>query len=271
MNTPFLLFAEAASIFFFMFIQLLARKKQPLHYCMVIGSFALGSVLLHSWAAEAGLIAGLPVLAYGDIAATFLAAPAFYLSSLTILHDGRRPVRSYALYFVLPTVFAVCAALFGLVAMAYALSRSAVFYFSGGRASGPAARPEWDRLAPELTARLELLMESSALYRDPALSLQRLAHALGVEPKRLSYHLHTVFSMTFRTYLNEWRLKAVCRDLCAASHRSILHTAFENGFNSKSSFNTLFYQKYGRTPREFRRENLHSTERRMQSARGIRN
>ena len=79
---------------------------------------------------------------------------------------------------------------------------------------------------------------------------------LGEEPKRLSYHLNVSLSTSFRGYINELRLAAVCQDLLAEPRRSILDIAFANGFNSKSSFNTLFFKKYGITPREFRRENL---------------
>ena len=99
-------------------------------------------------------------------------------------------------------------------------------------------------------------MKTEAPYRDETLSLRQLAGMLGVEPKRLSYHLNLHHAKSFRSYINELRLEAVCRDLMADSHRTILDTAFANGFNSKSSFNELFLKKYGKTPKEFRREDL---------------
>jgi AraC-like DNA-binding protein len=48
----------------------------------------------------------------------------------------------------------------------------------------------------------------------------------------------------------------VCKDLLADPGRTILDTAFANGFNSKSSFNDLFFKKYRMTPKEFRRAKL---------------
>ena len=63
-------------------------------------------------------------------------------------------------------------------------------------------------------------------------------------------------SFEFKSSINELRLEAVCRELMADPRRTILDTIFANGFNSKSSFNDLFFKKYGMTPKEFRRANL---------------
>jgi AraC-like DNA-binding protein len=146
-------------------------------------------------------------------------------------------------------------AITGLIAVAYALSRMGVSYFSQDRPPPTRhARPEWDNSAEELGSRLQALMESSAPYRDERLSVQTLARKLGVEPGQLSYHLNVRHSLTFRSYINEWRLRSVGEDLLSRPDRSILDIAFENGFNSKSSFNSLFFKKYGMTPREYRRQ-----------------
>lgn len=115
-------------------------------------------------------------------------------------------------------------------------------------------RPEWDKTAEELAARLSALMESETPYRDPDLTLPALAKQLGVDQKRLSYLFNVTLSTNFRSYINGRRLSAVCRELVEYPERSILDTAFANGFNSKSSFNTLFIKTYGKAPREFRKE-----------------
>jgi AraC-like DNA-binding protein len=144
----------------------------------------------------------------------------------------------------------------------YALTRSAAFYFSPDR-SPPRMRqrsPQWDDSADELEARLAQLMEREAPYRDELLSLGQLAGMLGVEPRRLSYHLNLHHAKSFRPYVNDLRLAAVCRELLADPRCTILSTAFANGFNSKSSFNDLFFKKYGMTPREFMRANRPRTE-----------
>jgi AraC-like DNA-binding protein len=352
---PFLLLAGAVGVLFFAIAQLPTRNKQPIHYCMIMACLSAGYILLYFWAVETGLILSVPVLVSSDISAIFWAAPSFYLAALTILHEGRRPVRSYAVYFIAPVLFAIsfgaynaitapaylkehgkvpshfsspalmfltlaadlafagavvldllaalrlrrsgrvnnnsgfrhqvaflfcylaasfillsafifrddrlfvyAALVFCVIILAYALSRTMVYYFTPARSVQffRQPRPEWDDSSEELAARLQALMEGSAPYRDPRLYLGQLARLLGVAPKRLSYHLHASLSVNFRGYINEWRLKAICRDLLEHPDHSILDIALENGFNSKSSFNTLFFRKYGRTPREFRKENL---------------
>ena len=90
------------------------------------------------------------------------------------------------------------------------------------------------------------------MYRNEELTLPQLARALGVEPRRLSYHFKTRCGTNFRGYINDLRLRAVCRDLLESPDSSILDLAYKNGFNSKSSFNMLFLKAYGLTPREFR-------------------
>lgn len=152
---------------------------------------------------------------------------------------------------------AACVAL-GATWMGYALTRTRAFYFSSdSRPARPRARkPGWDSSAADLEARLSSLMARESPYRDETLSLRKLAFLVGVDPKRLSYHLNHHHAKTFRSYINGLRLAAVGRDLLADPRRSILDTAFANGFNSKSSFNDLFYRKYGKTPKQFRREGV---------------
>jgi len=350
---PFLLFACGVVSLFFAVVQLTAANKQPLHYCMAICCLAAGYILIYLSGAAARLILRLPWLANSDIAVLLVVSPAFYLSSLTILHEGRRSVRSYLAYFVVPIALAFGTGLYnaltakrlgvgavlghfsssvlraltlaadllfiaaivlallaawrlhwarqigdraafrhqvvflfcylasaavvmagwglrnellytigclttGLLVVCYALSRTAPSYFAQNRRLLRLGRrePLWDASAPALTARLSRLMEKEAPYRDEELTLRRLAGMLGEEPKRLSYHLNVSLSNTFRGYINELRLAAICRDLLVDPRRTILDIAFSNGFNSKSSFNALFFRKYGRTPKEFRKRAL---------------
>ncbi|HUI70860.1 MAG TPA: helix-turn-helix domain-containing protein [Spirochaetia bacterium] len=350
----FLLFACSAVMLLFACAQLLAKNKSAVHYCMAVSCFLVSYLLFYFWAVNTGFVKRLPAaLLSSDISAALLVTPAFYLSSLTILHGGRRPVRSYSAYFIAPSVFAIgftaynafkarahvdqagaapghfgspfmtivttatyclyagavvldllaarrlhkeedvnnrrefgtqvvflfaylggslillsaCAvrsdqliaiafAVLGLVAVGFTLTCTSILYFPRDSLSPSllvsAAQQEWDRSAEELSVRLNRLMEESAPYTDPDLTLPRLARMLGEEPKRLSYHFNRTLSTNFRTYINERRLQAVCRDLRGKPDSSILDIAFANGFNSKSSFNTLFMRSLGTTPRAFR-------------------
>jgi len=153
------------------------------------------------------------------------------------------------------TLYTAACLMVTTIVVLYALTRSAAFYFSSdlSQPRPRKKRPQWDSSAGELDARIASLMETEAPYRNEMLSLRQLAEMLGVEPKRLSYHLNLTHSKSFRSYINDLRLEAVTRALLADPRRTILDTAFANGFNSKSSFNDLFFKKYGMTPKEFRR------------------
>lgn len=145
----------------------------------------------------------------------------------------------------------------GLIALGFAFAHMSVSFIvqrSTPSRSRTVFRPEWDQTATEIAARLTALMETEEPYRDPDLTLPKLAKLLRLDQKRLSYLFNVTLSKNYRSYLNERRLRAVCRELAEHPERSILDTAFANGFNSKSSFNTLFIKAYGKTPRAFRKE-----------------
>jgi AraC-like DNA-binding protein len=144
---------------------------------------------------------------------------------------------------------------FGFIALCFVLIHTTVSYLGRGKPIGSrpvATKPEWEDSDAELAARLSHIMDSVAPYRDSALTLGSLATLVRVEPRQLSYHIHAKHGLTFRGYINELRLDAVCRLFDQFPARSILDAAFECGFNSKSSFNTLFHLRYGQTPREYK-------------------
>gem|GEM_PF-2029193 len=151
-------------------------------------------------------------------------------------------------------------AMIGLSAVVFTLTCTSVVYFSGAEASPlrgiGQARPDWDLGAGEIAAKLEQAMKSTAAYRHADLRLDQLARLSKVEPRRLSYYFKANLGTNFRGYLNGLRLRAVCRDLRAKPFASILDIAMENGFSSKSSFNSLFVKAYGMTPREYRSRHL---------------
>ena len=108
---PFLLFAGGISILFFACAQFSGKHSLPVHYLILGGCLGAVYLLLYLWAAEIGIIEHLPAMVGSDISMIFLSTPAFYLSSLSILNEGRLRVRSYTIYFIGPVVFTI---IFGL-------------------------------------------------------------------------------------------------------------------------------------------------------------
>lgn len=108
----------------------------------------------------------------------------------------------------------------------------------------------------DITARLMELVERDKIFRDPNITLQSLSNMLAISTYQLSLILNEGMETNFRTFINNYRLKEA-RELLAEEHRkSILEIAFAVGFNSKSSFNTLFSRETGLSPREYRKNFL---------------
>lgn len=97
-------------------------------------------------------------------------------------------------------------------------------------------------------------MKTQCLYRDSELTLDKLAFMLSVSPHHLSEAIHTVLGENFYELVNRYRLEEVKQGLADPSkdHLTVLSIAFDAGFNSKSTFNTLFKKHTGMTPSEYR-------------------
>ena len=100
---------------------------------------------------------------------------------------------------------------------------------------------------------LSKAMERDRLYRDPLLSLPRLAERLSLSPHLLSRFLNDHLGKGFNDYLNGYRFQEACERLQKNRDETVLEILLECGFNSKSVFNTGFKKRYGTTPSLWRR------------------
>ncbi|NBB90032.1 MAG: helix-turn-helix domain-containing protein [Spirochaetes bacterium] len=103
-----------------------------------------------------------------------------------------------------------------------------------------------------LAARAGRELEGGA-FRDPELSLQKLAGRLRVHPNRLSRAVNYVYGESYPSLLSRCRLdyfirrvRTGCLDEC-----NILELALDAGFPSKSSFNRVFKEHLGVAPSAF--------------------
>lgn len=112
-----------------------------------------------------------------------------------------------------------------------------------------------DDKAAELAQRLLHLMAEDKLYTDSELTLHSLAERLSISPHNLSEIINTRLGQSFFDFVNGYRIEQVKRDLADArkSHLKLLAVAFDAGFNSKTSFNTIFKKHTGLTPSDYRR------------------
>ncbi|MEP1096971.1 MAG: helix-turn-helix domain-containing protein [Cyclobacteriaceae bacterium] len=96
-------------------------------------------------------------------------------------------------------------------------------------------------------------MEHDHPYLDPSLSLDKLALQTDMNPKYLSLILNSTLNKNFYEFVNEYRIEKVKELLISPDlkHLTIAAIANEAGFNSKSSFNSIFKKYTNLTPKEY--------------------
>jgi AraC-like DNA-binding protein len=99
-------------------------------------------------------------------------------------------------------------------------------------------------------------MKSKKPYLEPELTLEQLASQLSLKPRILSQAINAILRQNFYDFVNRHRIEEASRLLTNPKDEkiTILEVLYEVGFNSKSSFNTLFKKYTGLTPTEFRKK-----------------
>lgn len=110
--------------------------------------------------------------------------------------------------------------------------------------------------AEEYRQRLEQLMDEKQPYTQSDLTLDNLADMLGISPHNLSEVINTRLNQNFFDYINGYRVEQVKADLTdpEKGNLTILAIAFDAGFNSKSSFYTIFKRETGMTPTDYQKQ-----------------
>jgi len=102
-------------------------------------------------------------------------------------------------------------------------------------------------------SKLEQVMLEQQPYLQANLTLRQLAKMIDLHPNYLSELLNKKMRKSFSEYINHFRVetfKKIVR-LPKNEHLSLLGTAYESGFNSKTTFNTFFKKETGMTPKQF--------------------
>lgn len=98
------------------------------------------------------------------------------------------------------------------------------------------------------------LLDNEKIYRDPDLSLTRIAERLDISSTYLSQLVNTLSGTNLSDFINEYRVKDAQRLLTHPNYSSypILSIGLESGFNSKSTFYAAFKKHAGMTPSSYR-------------------
>ena len=110
-----------------------------------------------------------------------------------------------------------------------------------------------DSEADHYYASLISIIEKDRLYLDGKLGIKTIADKLGISVNHLSQVINQKSERNFFRFINEYRVEEAKKLLSDQSSQkfTILAIAFDCGFNSKSSFNTIFKAYTGKTPSEF--------------------
>jgi AraC-like DNA-binding protein len=100
------------------------------------------------------------------------------------------------------------------------------------------------------------------VFLDPELTMPKMAEMLNISTHMLSQNINNYYGQNFSDFINSHRLKYAARKLENSSelHVKIAVIAYESGFNSLSSFNSIFKKTYKITPSQYRAEaksNIH--------------
>lgn len=109
--------------------------------------------------------------------------------------------------------------------------------------------------AIKIKQKLEKLISQEKPFLDAELTLKKLATQLEIPPHHLSRVINQEFKMNFSDYINSFRLAEATKRLIDPKykHLKISALAYECGFNSVPTFNTLFKKVHKTTPTNYRR------------------
>jgi AraC-like DNA-binding protein len=104
--------------------------------------------------------------------------------------------------------------------------------------------------------RIQRSMEEKEYYSNPQLNLKDLATHLDISPRHLSYLINTYFNQNFMGFVNSYRIEKAKYRLKHPNDEgeTILEVMYDVGFNSKSSFFTIFKRETGLTPAAFKKK-----------------
>ncbi len=104
-------------------------------------------------------------------------------------------------------------------------------------------------------AKLELLMTEQELYKDPNITMPQIAKRIGMSSPKFSQLLNEQLNKSFTIYINELRIAQAQHTLISQPSQKVDDIAAHCGFNSSSTFYSVFKKHTGLTPAKYRMEN----------------
>ncbi len=99
-----------------------------------------------------------------------------------------------------------------------------------------------------LNEKLDRLLTTEQLYKNPDLKLNDLAKKINISGHQLSQLLNDNLGKSFAAYINEYRINEACTLIANDKGIKLEAIGYEVGFNSKSTFYTAFKKHKQTTP-----------------------
>lgn len=125
----------------------------------------------------------------------------------------------------------------------------------------PQLKSDQEMIAKKINT-LQQAMTQQALYLDPSLSIDSLAEKVNLPTKEVSILINHYLNKHFYDFVNEHRIKKAIKILEDPTSKSLTmqEVLYDVGFNSKSSFYTLFKKHTQMTPKEYRKKHHASSD-----------
>jgi AraC-like DNA-binding protein len=114
-----------------------------------------------------------------------------------------------------------------------------------------------DNTDNDVLERIEAGMRDPDIYAMPNITVDKLAQAFDLQPKKLSQLIKFHYKLNFYEFVNSHRINQAKQLLIDPNYsaKTITDIYYEVGFNSKSVFNTFFKRMTNMTPSQFRESN----------------
>ena len=103
----------------------------------------------------------------------------------------------------------------------------------------------------QIMTKFDVLMREQRVFKDPDLSLNRLARKLGIPARKISSAVNQTHRQNISKVINAYRIEHA-KTLLKQSDEAITDIFLSSGFQTKSNFNREFSRITGQTPSEYR-------------------
>lgn len=108
-----------------------------------------------------------------------------------------------------------------------------------------------DEEVTQIVAKFDALMKDHQVFKDPDLSLNRVARKLGIPARKISSAVNQTHHQNISKVINAYRIEHA-KTLLMQSDEAITDIFLSSGFQTKSNFNREFSRITGQTPSEYR-------------------